>query len=256
MTTPVHDPDTLFSEDTDRAGYVQRMFGSIAGRYDLMNTLMTGGRHHVWRRLAARELVRPGAVVVDVGCGTGDLSFACLDAGASRVVGIDFARPMLPLALTKAHARGLGRMFGAAAGDGTRLPLPDASVDAWCSAFVVRNIPDLDAALAEAWRVLKPGGRLAVLEITKMKPSFWRPVARFHFTRVVPIAGRLISGHDSAYRYLPVSVDHFDTPEEFSARLAEVGFDVEIVRSMMFGSIALHVASKPDLRAPSISRAV
>jgi demethylmenaquinone methyltransferase/2-methoxy-6-polyprenyl-1,4-benzoquinol methylase len=249
MSTPVHDPDALFAPNVDRAGFVQGMFGSIASRYDLMNTLMTGGRHHFWRRFAASELVRVGDTVIDVGCGTGDLSFACLDAGAARVFGVDFARPMLPLALEKAHSRGFGRKFSVAAGDGTNLPLPDESVDAWCSAFVVRNIPDLGAALTEAWRVLKPDGRLAVLEITKMKPRFWRPLARFHFTRIVPIVGRLISGHGSAYRYLPISVDHFDTAEEFSARLANAGFEVNIVRSLMFGTIALHVARKPDAPA-------
>ena len=256
MSTSVHDPDALFSPDADRAGFVQGMFGSIALRYDLMNTLMTGGRHHAWRRLAASELVRAGDTVIDVGCGTGDLSFACLDAGAARVLGVDFARPMLPLALEKAHSRGLGRNFSVAAGDGTNLPLPDESVDAWCSAFVVRNIPDLGAALTEAWRVLKPGGRLAVLEITKMKPRFWRPLARFHFTRIVPIVGRLVSGHGSAYKYLPVSVDHFDTPEEFSARLANAGFEANIVRSLMFGTIALHVARKPDAPARQSDAAI
>jgi len=249
MSTPVHDPDTLYAPNVDRAGFVQGMFASIASRYDLMNTLMTGGRHHAWRRLAASELVRAGDTVIDIGCGTGDLSFACFDAGAKRILGVDFARPMLPLALEKAHSRGFGRKFGVAAGDATNLPLADESVDVWCAAFVVRNIPDLNAALIEAWRVLKPGGRVAVLEITKMKPGIWRPFARFHFTRIVPIVGRLISGHGSAYKYLPVSVDHFDTTEEFSSRLTNAGFDVSIVRSLMFGTIALHVALKPDAPA-------
>lgn len=245
-TDSPRDPEALFAEEADRAGYVRGMFGSIAGRYDVMNTLMTGGRHHAWRRMAAQELVRPGDEIVDVGCGTGDLSFACLKAGAASVLGVDVAEPMLPRARGKALARPEARRAaGFAAGDGTRLPLPDASVDGWCSAFVVRNIPDLDAALAEAWRVLKPGGRLANLEITRMKPSPLRPFARFHFTRVVPVMGRLISGHSSAYKYLPVSVDHFDTPEEFTMRLTNIGFEVTSVRSLMLGTIALHVAEKP-----------
>lgn len=245
-TDPPRDPEALFEAEADRAGYVRGMFGSIAGRYDLMNTLMTGGRHHAWRRLAAEALVAPGDRIVDVGCGTGDLSFACVNAGASEVIGLDVAVPMLPIARRKALDRPeAARTTGFGAGDATRLPLPDESVDGWCSAFVVRNIPDLDAAIAEAWRVLKPGGRLANLEITKMKPGPLRPFARFHFTRVVPVMGRLISGHGSAYKYLPVSVDHFDTPEEFTARLTRAGFNVTRVRSLMLGTIAMHVAEKP-----------
>ncbi|MEZ4502589.1 MAG: ubiquinone/menaquinone biosynthesis methyltransferase [Dehalococcoidia bacterium] len=243
-----HQPDTeaperLFEGDVDRAPYVRSMFGDIAGRYDLMNTVMTGGRHHAWRRAAAEALVRPGDRVVDVGCGTGDLSFACLEAGAGSVLGLDFAAPMLDHARRKAADRGLRATFGL--GDATRLPLADASVDAWCSAFVVRNIPDLDAALSEAWRVLRPGGRLAVLEIPKLEPSVLRPAIRLHFARVVPLVGRVISGHDSAYRYLPVSVDHFLTPSEFTSRLRGAGFEVRSVRRMMLGTIALHVAERP-----------
>ncbi len=241
------DPEALFDAEADRAGYVRGMFGSIAGRYDLMNTVMTGGRHHAWRRMAAEELVRPGDSIVDVGCGTGDLSLACLDAGAGQVRGFDVAVPMLPIARQKASRRSEGARASFAAGDGTRLPLPDESVDAWCSAFVVRNIPDLDAAIAEAWRVLKPGGRLANLEITRMKGGPLRPFAQFHFKRVVPVVGGLISGHGTAYRYLPISVDHFDTPEEFTARLTRAGFNVTRVRSLMLGTIALHVAEKPRL---------
>lgn len=242
-------PRQLFEAEAqgsaERAGYVRQMFGEISGRYDLMNTLMTAGRHHAWRRLAARALVRPGDRVVDVGCGTGDLSFACLEAGAAAVTGLDFAPPMVARARHKAAERHADAASFAIA-DATRLPLDDASVDGWCSAFVVRNIPDLDAALAEAYRVLRPGGRLAILEIPRMDRGLLRPFARIHFQHVIPRLGRLISGHRSAYTYLPVSVDHFLTPEELSAALERTGFTVTHVRRLMFGTVALHIAEKPE----------
>lgn len=241
-------PDEIFAAEAAgaevRAGYVQGMFGDIASRYDLMNTLMTVGRHHAWRAITARELVHPGARVVDVGCGTGDLTFACAQAGAAQVIGVDFAEPMLRHARTKAANRGLGTIASFALGDATALPLPDASVDAWCSAFVVRNIPRLDDALAEARRVLRPGGRLAVLEIPRMARGPLRPFARVHFQYGIPLLGRVVSGHPSAYRYLPVSVDHFLTPPEFTVRLREAGFEVQSVRRFMFGTVALHIADR------------
>lgn len=240
------DPGRVFEADADRAGYVRTMFGEISSRYDLVNRLMSLGRDQSWRRLAARSVVRRGDTVVDVGSGTGDLALACLEAGAVRVLALDFARPMLRLAQRKTRARGLDYAFGAALGDATRLPLPDASVDAWVSAFVVRNIPDLDAALAEAARVLRPGGRIAVLEIPRMDGGWLRPFARLHFMQVVPRLGRLVSGHRGAYRYLPVSVERFLTPPELTRRLRDHGFDVTQVRMLMLGTIALHVATKRD----------
>lgn len=232
--------ESLFEEGADRASYVQTMFSEISPRYDLMNRVMTVGQDQGWRRRAARAAVRPGDTVVDAGTGTGDLALACLDAGAARVIGLDFARPMLARAQAKAH----GRPAGFALGDATRLPLPDASADVWCSAFVVRNIPDLDAALREAARVLRPGGRLAVLEIPRMEGGLLRPFARVHFNQIVPRLGRLISGHRSAYTYLPVSVDHFLTPREFTARLRAAGFEVTQVRRLMFGTVAMHIAQR------------
>lgn len=238
------DPGRVFEAGADRASYVREMFGEISPRYDLMNRLMTLGRDQGWRRLAARAAVRPGDTVVDVGCGTGDLALACLDAGAVRVVGVDFAREMLVRARSKAAARDLDYASGFALGDATRLPLPDASVDAWVSAFVVRNIPDLDAAFAEAARVLRPGGRLAMLEIPRMEGGLLRPFAGVHFTQVVPRLGRLISGHRSAYAYLPVSVDRFLTPPESTRKLRDHGFEVTQVRMLMFGTVTLHVASR------------
>ena len=234
-------PERLFEPEADRAGYVRRMFGEIAGRYDLMNSVMTGGRHHAWRRATARALVRPGDRVIDVGCGTGDLSLACARAGAAAVLGVDFARPMLPLALRKARARGAPHVDFAVA-DALRLPLADASVDVWCAGFVVRNIPDLNAALHEAHRVLRPGGRIGVLDIPRVEGGVLAPLTRWHLARVVPLLGRAISGHRDAYRYLPVSAERFLSVEEFSARLAAAGFEVQQVRRFGLGSVALHVA--------------
>jgi demethylmenaquinone methyltransferase/2-methoxy-6-polyprenyl-1,4-benzoquinol methylase len=233
----------VFDAGADRAGYVREMFGEISGRYDLMNRVMTVGQDLRWRRRAAKAVVRAGDTVADLGSGTGDLAFACLEAGAARVVGLDVAGPMLVRARSKGQHLSPHAGFGL--GDATCLPLPDASVDVWCSAFMVRNVPDLDDALREAFRVLRPGGRLAVLEIPKMDEGLLRPFARFHFTKVVPLLGRLISGHKSAYTYLPLSVDHFLTPREFTAHLVGLGFEVTEVRMLMFGTVAMHIARKP-----------
>ena len=248
------DPEAMFEDEAvaGRAPYVRAMFGDIAQRYDLMNTAMTGGRHHAWRRAAARALVRSGDRVLDAGCGTGDLAFACLEAGASSVLGVDFSAPMVARAREKAVQRGIEARIRAsteasfALGDATSLPLPDASVDGWCAAFVLRNVPDLDAALHEAHRVLRPGGRLAVLEIPRIDRGALRPLIRTHFSQVIPRLGRVVTGHDSAYRYLPVSVDHFLTPPEFTSRLRASGFEVNSVELMMLGTVALHVAERPE----------
>ena len=238
-------PAEIFEDGAARAGYVRAMFGEIAGRYDLMNAIMTGGRHHAWRRAAARALVRPGDAVLDAGCGTGDLAFACAAAGAASVLGVDFAAPMLARARRKARAR-RARGVAFAAADATRLPLAAGSLDVWCAAFAVRNIPDLGAALAEARRVLRPGGRLGVLELTRVERGWLRPLARFHFRRVVPALGRAIARHPAAYRYLPESVDRFPDAAGLSARLAEAGFAAAAVRRFGLGAVALHVATRGE----------
>ena len=157
--------------------------------------------------------------------------------------------------LVARHARGKAAQRGArdasfVLADATRLPLADDSVDVWCSAFVVRNIPRLDVALAEARRVLRPGGRIGVLEIPRLERGregpLLTPLIRLHFARVMPLLGRLISGHASAYSYLPLSVDHFLTPAEFTQALRRAGFEMRSVRVMALGTVALHIAELPD----------
>ena len=241
------DETRLFEDDAARAGYVRSMFGEIAGRYDVMNTIMTGGRHSAWRRATARALVRPGDSVLDVGCGTGDLAFDCAARGAGAVLGVDFAEPMLAVARAKAsRASRQAASVSFAAADATRLPLADASVDVWCAAFVLRNVPDLDAALSEARRVLRPGGRLGVLEITRVERGWLRPLARFHFERVVPLLGRVIVRHASAYRYLPESVDRFPAASALSERIEGAGFEAASIRRFGLGTVALHVATRRE----------
>src|SRR5690606_35001454 len=217
----------------------------------LVNRVMTVGQDQSWRRLAASQIVRPGDTVLDAGTGTGDLAFAALEAGAGRVIGLDVAGPMVQQARAKSTDRGVETASGFGMGDATRLPLPDASVDAWCSAFVVRNIPDLTAAFSEAYRVLRPGGRLAILEIPRMEPGLLRPLARMHFRHVVPRIGQVVTGHSSAYRYLPVSVDHFLAPRELTELLRETGFMVTQVRMLMFRTVAMHIAVKPVIALPA-----
>ena len=241
----------LFEPGGDRARYVRTMFSSIAPRYDLMNTLMTGGRHHAWRRLAARSVVLPGDRVVDVGCGTGDLAFASAEAGASTVLGVDFAAPMVELARQKASAQTFepGATVSFAVADGTALPLADGAVDAWCSAFVVRNIPDVDAALAEAFRVLRPFGRLAILDMPRMEGGLLAPAARLYMRSAVPALGRAVSRHRDAYSYLPESVGRFLSTRELTAALRRAGFRVTEVRLLALGTVALHLAERERERS-------
>lgn len=237
-----------FHAGADRARYVRAMFASIAPRYDVMNALMTGGRHRAWRRLAARSFVRPGDRVVDVGCGTGDFAFAIAEAGAGSVLGVDFASPMVH----RAREKSAWRSGSAAApvaftiADATALPVASGALDAWCSAFVVRNVPDLAAALAEARRVLRPSGRLAILDLPRMEDGPVARAGRVYMRGVVPLLGRVVSRHRDAYSYLPQSVGHFLSARELTAALRRAGFRVLEVRLFALGGVSLHLAERRE----------
>ena len=212
---------------------VRRMFDRVAPVYDLMNRVMTAGLDGRWRAVTANEAVRPGDRVLDACCGTGDLAIAALEAGAGEVVGLDFSERMLERARAKAPLVEWVR------GDLLALPFEDASFDAATVGFGVRNVEDLEAGLLELRRVLRGGGRLAILEITTPR-GLPAPFYRLWFDRVVPLLGRLLPG-GAAYTYLPASVRRFPTPEELAAVLARSGFARVRFRLFAGGIVALHV---------------
>ena len=193
---------------------VRRMFDRIAPVYDLMNRVMTAGLDRRWRRVTVEQVVRPGDRVLDACCGTGDLAVAAQRGGAGVVVGLDFAERMLDIARRKEPAIEWVR------GDMLALPFDDGSFDAATVGFGVRNVDDLEAGLRELRRVLRPGGRLGILEITTPR-GVLAPFYRLWFDRVIPLLGKVLPGGD-AYTYLPASVRRFPVPEELADAAAPV----------------------------------
>ncbi len=220
------------------------MFGRIVLRYDRMNRLMTGGRDGRWRQLAVAAAAPRGAVVLDLGTGTGDLARELRRAGAGRVVGVDFARPMLLAARSKAGLAS-DRSVAWAQADALRLPFADGSFDAVTSGFLLRNLVDLPGGLAEMVRVLKPNGRLVGLDITHPPAGAKGAVLRFAFERLLtPVAGRL-SGEHAAYRYLPNSLSGFPGAPELAREMERAGAVEVSFQRLGGGIVALHRGRKP-----------
>ena len=215
---------------------VRTMFDRIAPVYDAMNRLMTAGLDQRWRRATVAAVVRPGDRVLDACCGTGDLAVAALKAGAGEIVGLDFSPRMLE------RARAKQPVVTWLEGDVMAMPFPDADFDSATVGFGVRNVSDLEAALAELRRVLEPGGRLGILEITT-PTGFLAPFYRLWFDRIVPLLGKLLKG-GSAYTYLPASVRRFPGPEELKKRMEQAGFEQVAYRTFAGGIVALHTGTK------------
>jgi demethylmenaquinone methyltransferase/2-methoxy-6-polyprenyl-1,4-benzoquinol methylase len=215
---------------------VRGMFDRIAPVYDVMNRVMTAGLDQRWRRLAAAEVVWPGDRVLDACCGTGDLAVECERRGG-RVVGLDFSEPMLARARKKSGA------IEWVQGDALALPFENSAFDAATVGFGVRNLADLEGGLRELARILRPGGKLAVLEITRPR-GLLKPFFRLWFDVLVPLAGRVLPG-GKAYTYLPASVRRFPGPDDLSALLERAGFEDVRYRLLGGGSVALHVGTRP-----------
>ena len=216
---------------------VRTMFDRIAPVYDLMNRLMTAGLDQRWRRMTAEAAVRRGDRVLDACCGTGDLAVAGHVAGG-QVTGLDFSEKMLERARRKSSAIEWMR------GDVLELPFEDASFDAATVGFGVRTVADLERGLGELARVLRPGGRLGILEITQPR-GLLRPFYKLWFDGLVPLAGKLIPG-GSAYAYLPASVRRFPGPDELAGLLARTGFEEVRYRLLAGGIVALHTGRRRD----------
>ena len=220
------------------------MFDAIAARYDLLNRIISLGIDQRWRaRLIESIGPRPGHRVLDLATGTGDVGLMLLDLHPEvTVVGLDPSANMLGVARDKIGGKGLDGRMSLVLGEAERLPFESCSFDGCMMAFGIRNVADRPAALREMARVVKPGGRIAILELSEPRSGVLGPLARFHIHRVVPTVGALLSGARE-YSYLQASIAAFPPPEQFAATMRESGLDVLSIVPMTFGSVCLYVAS-------------
>jgi demethylmenaquinone methyltransferase/2-methoxy-6-polyprenyl-1,4-benzoquinol methylase len=227
--------------------YVRHMFGRIAGVYDLMNRVMTLGLDQRWRRFTARKVaLGPGELALDIGTGTGDLAIAVAWRGAagSRVIGVDFTPEMLTRGEQKLRRLGLAERVELRQGDGERLDFDDATFDACCSAFVVRNLNDLQQGFAEMRRVVKPGGRVVCLEMSHPHNRLFAAAFHLYFDRLVPLLGKLIGKAFEAYSYLPSSVTSFPDAPHLQRIMEKAGWHDVRYYYLMGGVVAVHVGTR------------
>jgi demethylmenaquinone methyltransferase/2-methoxy-6-polyprenyl-1,4-benzoquinol methylase len=223
------------------------MFDAIAARYDLLNTVLSGGLDRYWRRRAIASLHLTGRErVLDVCTGTADVAIGAArrNNGAARVVGVDFSGSMLAHGLEKVRSMRLADRIQLIRGDAMALPVTSRSVDAATIAFGIRNVQRADVACAELLRVLRPGGRLAILEFGLPVLPAVRPLYLWYFNHVLPRIGRAVSKHDAAYTYLPESVGSFQFGDEFARLLTNAGFSQVRARPMALGIVYLYTALK------------
>jgi demethylmenaquinone methyltransferase / 2-methoxy-6-polyprenyl-1,4-benzoquinol methylase len=221
---------------------ISSMFDSIAPRYDLLNHLLSAGMDRRWRNRAIDAMALPeGARVLDLCTGTADLALAATArVPGARVVGVDFSSAMLRRGLPKVA----GQPIQLVRGDASLIPAASQSVDAVTIGFGIRNVAEPEEALAEIARVLRPGGRLAILEFGEPRIPGIQTLYRWYFRYLLPLVGRLVSRHQSAYSYLPASVGAFPPPPEFARRIAAAGFSQVEAVPLTLGIVYLYVASR------------
>lgn len=247
MTTSLQIGDDEGALRREHAQRVRAMFSGIAARYDLLNHLLSAGIDRRWRKLVARRLesaVGRGARVLDVACGTGDLSLTIAERCGARVVGLDFCRPMLDIARRKSTGRGTDAP-PFVEGDALSLPFAEGEFDAATIAFGLRNLASVEGGLAELLRVTRPGGAVFVLEFSQPVVPGFRGLFNFYFTRVLPRVGGLVSGSRGAYEYLPDSVSRFPDQERLAALMRAAGFEQVSYQNLTGGIAALHTGTRP-----------
>lgn len=233
---------TLPAKDA-KAGTIKTMFGRIAGRYDLMNRLMTFGRDTAWHREVVRRAAVPrGGRLLDIGSGTGGIVCAALDRDSTlTAVAADFTFEMMDAGRAR-HGRRAMVWCGA---DALALPFRDGCFDAVTSGYLVRNVSDIRRAFEEQMRVLRPGGTLVCLDTSPPPANLLRPLVMAYLRFAIPLAGRLVSGDRDAYRYLPESTRHFHTPDALQRIIQRVGLRNVVYRRFMLGTVVILQGTKP-----------
>jgi demethylmenaquinone methyltransferase/2-methoxy-6-polyprenyl-1,4-benzoquinol methylase len=234
-------------QDEAKRRYVADLFARIAPRYDLMNTMMTAGMHHRWRKVAARAATQGlEGVALDVATGTGDLAFTLARSeGIKMVVGLDLLPEMVARANSKAHLRGLAGRAQFTVGDALSLPFREDTFACATSGWGLRNMPEPRSSLEEMVRVVAPGGRVASLESMRVEGGPLVPVFRLFFHQVVPLMGQIIARDRPAYTYLPQSVDRFLSVDALARLFEEVGLEGVGYTRMALGAVAVHWGTKP-----------
>ncbi|TGE04154.1 bifunctional demethylmenaquinone methyltransferase/2-methoxy-6-polyprenyl-1,4-benzoquinol methylase UbiE [Hymenobacter fodinae] len=237
-----------YKDDTaGKKSQVAHMFNSIAGKYDFLNHFLSAGTDIYWRRKAVSELkqLRP-ARILDIATGTADFAIETLRAAApdAKVTGVDISEGMLDVGRRKLEAKGLSNRIQLELGDSENLPFADNEFDAVTASFGVRNFENLEKGLAEMRRVLRPGGKLVVLEFSKPTAFPLKQAYNFYFRQILPVFGKLISKDNSAYTYLPESVQAFPDGPDFLAILRKVGFTSPAWQPLTFGISSIYTAQK------------
>ena len=228
--------------EAEKAGMVHGVFSRVASKYDVMNDLMSGGVHRLWKDAMMDWLApRPGQRLLDVAGGTGDVAFRFLKRapGATAVV-CDLTEPMLIEGRKRAEAEKLAASLDWVVGDAMALPFENGSFDVYTISFGIRNVTRIADALAEAYRVLKPGGRLMVLEFSQIPNELMQKVYDLYSFNVIPVMGQIVTGDRASYQYLVESIRKFPDQDRFAAMIREAGFGQVKYRNLSLGIAALH----------------